>query len=207
MSHLFKSKKQREREDRRDRRKAFRHAENALDDVKERIRNMDREASTQWEQAREAMKGGERDKARRLLQGYRASQILAAKMEQKRWVFEQTLLKMDNARTDQEFASALAAVNAVTRIDPEKVENVFEKAGELLGEQETSDAIWKKLHDKEVSRSTHDLDDQLPGLDELEKQIEDEASLETGGTPGAVDPSLEDRLNQTRQRLDKIQGD
>ena len=47
MGMFFKSKQEREREERRDRRRAFRQAENAIDDVKERIATLDKKASAQ----------------------------------------------------------------------------------------------------------------------------------------------------------------
>lgn len=207
MSNLFKSKKQRERDARKERRRAFRQAENAVDDVKQRIQRLDKEASQQWEQAREAMKGGEREKARRLIQGYRASQILATKMEQKRWVFEQYLLKMENSKTDQEFAASLAAVNRVTHIDPEKVQNVFEEASDLLEEQAETDHFWKQLYNEESGEAQRGLEGQLPDLDALERQIEEEASLESGQGPGQSDQALQDRLGQARDRISKILKD
>jgi hypothetical protein len=207
MSFLFKSKKQRERDSRKERRRAFRQAENAVDEVKERIARLDKEATKQWDQAREAMKGGEREKARRLLQGYRSSQVLATKMEQKRWVFEQYLLKMENAKTDQEFASSLAAVNRVTTIDPELVENVFAEAGDLLEEQAEADQFWKQLYNEERGQAQRGLEGQLPDLDALERQIEEEAALESGQGSAQSDQALKDRLGQARERIGKILGD
>ncbi len=78
MSNLFKSKKEREKDERKEKRQAaFRQAENAIDDVKDSIREMEREGKTElWEQAREATKAGQKSVANRLLIGYRAQQVL-----------------------------------------------------------------------------------------------------------------------------------
>ena len=49
---LYQGKKERQKAERRDRRRAFRDAENRIDDVKQRTRDMERDAKKQWEQAR-----------------------------------------------------------------------------------------------------------------------------------------------------------
>lgn len=206
MSFLFKSKKAREREERRDRRKAFRQAENAIDGVKDRLKSMDREATKQWEAAREAMKAGEKEKARRLLTGYRATQVMLTKLEQKRWVFEQYLTKMEVARTDNEFASALAQVNKVTLIDPEAVADVFETSRELLDEQLDTERFWNRLYEKESGSAASNLESHLPSMEELEQQITQEAALETGQGSAPTDQALNERLGEARQRIDKILG-
>lgn len=203
MSHLFKSKKQREREERRDRRKAFRQAENALDDVKDRQKSLEKEASKQWEAAREATKAGEKEKVRRLLTGYRATQVMLMKLEQKRWVFEQYLQKMEVARTDQEFAAALAQVNKVTHIDVDHVADVFATSREILDEQLDADRFWNRLHEKETGAASGQLEDHLPTMDDLERQIADEAALEVGGKPA----DIESRLASAQERVAKILGD
>ena len=204
MSFLFKSKKAREREERRDRRKAFRQAENAIDSVKDRLVNMEREASKQWDAAREAMKAGEKEKARRMLTGYRATQVMLTKLEQKRWVFEQYLTKMEVARTDNEFASALAQVNKVTLIDPEAVADVFETSRELLDEQLDTERFWNRLYEKESGSAASNLEEHLPTMEQLEQQIAEEAALETGKGSIATDQALNERLRQARGRIDKI---
>ena len=134
MAFLFiKTKKEKERAVRKDRRRAYRQAENAVQDVKDRAKRMEKDADAEWQKARDALKEGKKAAAQRALTSYRAAQVLTTKLEQKRWVFEQYLMKMETAGTDAEFANALAAVNKVTDINPELVEDVFDTAGELLG--------------------------------------------------------------------------
>ena len=139
---FFKTKRERERQIRKDRRRAFRQAENAVLEVKDRAKRMEKDADADWQKAREALKEGKQAAAQRALTSYRAAQVLMTKLEQKRWVFEQYLMKMETAGTDAEFASALAAVNKVVDINPEMVEDVFDTAGELLGEQQDADRFW-----------------------------------------------------------------
>ena len=123
---LFMSKKAREREARRERRHAFRDAENAVDAVKEQQKRLEKEAQKHLEAVRAAKRAGEKAAANRALVSYRAALAMSMKLEQKRWVFEQYLVKMQTAQSDESFASALAALNRVVKIDPERVADVFD---------------------------------------------------------------------------------
>lgn len=202
MSKLFMSKEGRRKQARRERRKAFREAERAVDNVKDRIKQMEREADKQWVQAREAMKAGQKAAAQRSLTGYRASQVLMTKLEQKRWVFEQYVTKMDVAQSDQEFSEALAAVNKVVKIDPEQVADVFETSQDVLGEQMDADRFWARLHEKEMDGAAGALEDHIPSVEDLNRQLEHEAAAEVGGdSPESVNSDLDKRIGAGQDRV------
>jgi len=205
MGRLFRSKKDRMKDERRARRRAFRQAENAIEDVKDRIKQMDREAKQQWDQAREALKAGQKAAAQRQLTSYRAAQVLATKLEQKRWVFEQHLMKMEAAQTDSEFANALAAVNKVVQIDPDAVADVFDAAQDLLGEQVDADRFWSKLYEKEMDGASGALEDHIPSLEEMSSQLEQEAAVEIGGESAErVSSQLQDRIANGQDRVKRL---
>ena len=143
---------------------------------------MEKEAAKQWDQAREAMKSGQKAAAQRMLISYRASQVLMTKLAQKRWVFEQYLTKMQVAQSDQQFAEALDGLNKVIKIDPENVADVFEEAQDLLGEQVDADRFWSRLYE-EMDGATGALEDHIPSMDELSAQLESEATA--GGSAAA----------------------
>jgi hypothetical protein len=201
MGKLFMSREGRKRQERSERRKAFRDAERAVDNVKDRIRQMQREGDKQWQQARDAVKSGQKAAAQRFLTGYRATQTLAAKLEQKRWVFEQYLAKMEMARSDQDFSEALGGLNKVVQIDPEKVADVFESAQDLLGEQVDSDRFWERLYRKEMDGAEGSMEDYIPSLDQLSSQIEQEAAAEVGGATERVDSELDKRIGEGQARV------
>ena len=204
MSMLFKSKKEREREDRRDRRRAFRDAENRIEDVKDRVKQMQKDADKQWAVAREALKSGQKAAAQRGLVAYRASQVLQTKLEQKRWVFEQYLTKMQVAQTDQEFASAMGALNKVVQINPDQVADVFEASQDILGEQMDADRFWSKMYDKEMEGASGSLEDRIPTVDELSKQLEAEAGAEVGGSAEKAGAELDARVKSGQDRVKKL---
>jgi hypothetical protein len=204
--NLFKSKKERERDERRDRRHAFRQAENAIDDVKDRVKGMDKEAQKHWVAAREALKSGQKAAAQRALTSYRAAQVLSTKLEQKRWVFEQYLTKMQAAQTDNQFANALGALNKVIKIDPERVEDVFDTAQDLLGEQVDGDRFWDKLYGKEMEGASGALEDHIPTMDDLGKQLEQEVAAEVGGAaaPADANQAIDSRVAAGQERVKKL---
>ena len=206
MGMLFKSKREREKQARKERRRAFRQAENAVDDVKDRIRQLGKEAQKQWDDARDALKAGQQAAANRLLTSYRAAQVLMTKLEQKRWVFEQYLAKMQAAQSDNEFAEALGAVNKVVNIDPERVEDVFDASQDILGEQLDADRFWNKLYEKEMDGATGALEDHIPSVDELSEQLQAEAGADVSST-GAAEKAgneLDDRIGAGRDRVKKL---
>lgn len=207
MPTFFKSKKQREKEARRRRRQAFRQAQNAIDTVKDRIKQMEKDSGRKWEQARELLKSGQKAAAQRQITGYRAAQVLMMKLEQKRWVFEQYLMKMETAQTDTEFADALAAVNKVVAVDPEQVADVFEASQDVLGEQMDADRFWNKLYEKEMDGAKGALEDHIPTLDDMMQQLEDEAGAEigeAGADKEKVAGELGDRIGRGHERVKKI---
>jgi len=205
MGFLFKTKREREREQRRRRRRAFREAENRIDDVRDRIKKMDRESKTAWSQARDALKSGQKAAAQRALTSYRAAQVLITKLEQKRWVFEQYITKMDVARSDKEFAEALNGINRIMDIQPEQVEDVFEASQDILAEDMDANHFWTTLYTREMDGATGALEDHIPSMDELLQLLQDEASAEVGGgTAERVSEELEQRMKSGQERVKKL---
>ena len=97
-----------------------------------------------------------------------------------------------SAVTDSEFAKALAAVDKVTNINVEMVEDVFDEAGDLLAEAGDTDKFWAQMYGKEVEGSTGALQDHIPSMEDLEKSLQEEVA---GKIAGAVTPeSLEKEL-------------
>ncbi len=183
---FFKSKKEKEREARREKRHALRRAEGTIEEVTARIARMEKDADAEWARAREAAKEGKQAAAQRALTAYRAAQVLITKLEQKKWVFKQVLMKLETAGTDSEFAKALAAVNKVTNINVEMVEDVFDEAGDLLAEAGDTDKFWSQMYGKEVEGSKEALKDHIPSMEDLEKTLQEEVA---GKITGAVDPA------------------
>jgi hypothetical protein len=202
---LFKSKRERDRDVARQRRKAFRSAETAVDDVKGRIDKLKKDRDKSWTQARTYLKDGQKAASQRCVQTVRADEVLMAKLEQKRWVFEQLLNKLELAQTDQDFGVALDAINQVVKIDPDAVADVLDAAHEKLGDQVDIDKIWEKEHDKEMEGIETKMTDSIPSVEDLQKQLQDEALVEMSeGSRGAKESEEQvptAQIRDARRRL------
>ena len=198
----------RRRYERRERRHAFRDAETAKQDVIDRQKRLEKEAKESWEKAREALKSGEKAAANRALTAARAAQVLAMKLEQKRWVFEQYLTKMEVAQSDNQFAEALGAINKIIRIDPEHVEDVFGAAQDMLGEQVDADRFWNKMYESEMAGANGALQDHIPSMEEMSAELEQQVAAEVGGAaaPSAAGREIDDRIAAGQQRVKELLG-
>lgn len=189
---FFRTSKEKERAERREKRHALRKAESAVDEVTERIRKMEKDAEAEWVRAREATKEGKQAAAQRALTSYRSAQVLITKLEQKKWVFKQVLMKLETAGTDAEFAKALGMMNKVTNINPDLVQDVFDEAGDLLADAGDTDKFWAQMYGKETEGATGALQDHIPSMEDLEKTLQEEVA---GKISGSVIPeSLEKEI-------------
>ena len=215
LTDIFKSKKDRDREEAKKRRRAFREAEKAVDTVKDRVTRLKSDRDKSWAEARQYLKDGQKAAAQRGLQACRASEMLISKLEMKRWVFEQLLSKLELAKSDQDFTKSLEAINTVVQIDPEAVADVLDEVQDKIGEQVDTDKIWEKVYGKEMEGVENQMTDVIPSMEEMERQLQDEAAADLE-SPGIItetgqsetSPGLKEQIGQGRRRLkDLLEGD
>jgi CII-binding regulator of phage lambda lysogenization HflD len=118
-------------------------------------------------------------------------------------VFEQYLIRIRMGGTDQEFAAAMAAINAVVEIDPAKVEDVFAATKEKLDDQLDTEDFWKSLYKEEMSESAVKLDDMIPSMSDLEGQLDREAVDGVGAGVASADAALEKQIAERRESIKK----
>ena len=209
---LFKSKGEREKEERKKRRKAFRDAESAVDAVKDRVNGMKSERDKAWKEARQYLKDGNKAASQRSLQSVRANEMMMLQLEKKRWVFEQLLTKLEMSKTDQDFSQALSAINTVIKIDPEAVADVLDEVQDKLGEQVDIDKIWDKSYDKEMVGVEGKMTDTIPTVEDMMKDLEDEVVADVRG--GKVTESessggskVSEEIGEGREKLKRLLED
>lgn len=213
LDDFFKSKAQREKELRVKQRKAKRDAETAIDTVKDRANKLKADRDKAWKEARQYLKDGQKAASQRSLQSCRACEMLMTKLEMKRWVFEQLITKMELSQTDQDFTNALHALNAVIKIDPERVEDVLGEVEDKLGEQVDVDKIWERVYGKEMAGVETKMTDVIPSIEEMEQQLQDEVAEDIGDRKGTrkasekEDPGLAEKIGEGRARLRKLMED
>jgi len=104
-----------------------------------------------------------------------------------------------------EFSNALASVNKVVDIDPEKVADVFEASRDILGEQVDAERFWQRLYEKEMDGAAGALEDHIPSLEELSTQLEQEAAAEVSGrTAENVNAEIDERIKSGQERVKKL---
>jgi len=205
LGDLFKSSKQREQERTRVQRQAFRRAERAMEEVTTKLSGLEKRGKEAWRQARELAKSGEKAAAQRSLVQYRATQVLAAKLDQKRFAFEQSLVSLEMAGTDRDFASALNVLATVVDIDPERTDDILLAVDLKRGEQGEVDRLWQKEYQRHMEGVKGALEDYVPSMEELARQLEDEVAEEVGGaetTPGQAE--VADQIEEGRARVRKL---
>jgi hypothetical protein len=203
--NLFKSKRQRERERQREVRKAKMRAEDAAAEIGQRIRQMEKECKKDWESALVGKQAGDKYMVDRALRGYRARRLLMTKMDQKRWVFEQYVQNIAAMQVDGDFASALAGLVALVEIDPEQIEDVFETAREKLNESKETAQIWDREFWREMGSAENDLEETVPTLESLEKQLDAAAAgavLAGSETPSEVDAQISAGLAEVKKLME-----
>jgi len=205
LSQLFKSTKQREREKERERRQAFRRAEMALDEVNAKLKALEKKGRDAWAKAKELTRTGQKAAAQRALVTYRGTQVMAVKIDQKRFAFEQSLLTMEMAKTDGDFARALSLMAQVTEVDPDKVDDVLVTVDMKRSEQGEVDKLWQKEYRRFMEGAEGALEDFVPSLEELGAQIEDEAAQEIGTAEnGSASAELSEDIEKGRERVRKL---
>jgi len=174
LTDLFKTDKQRARDEAKRRRKAFRDADKALESVTESSRNLQAERDGHWNRAKDLLAGGQKTAATRCVHSVQRIELLLQKLQQKEWVSRTYLTKLRMARSDQDFASALRGITAVMDIDPEAVEDVFVEVQEKLGDQDELDKIWEGEHRRELEDIKGSLSDSIPSVESMLSDLEDE---------------------------------
>ena len=212
LGDLFKSKGEREKEERKKRRKAFRDAESAVDAVKDRVNGMKGERDKAWKEARQYLKDGNKSAAQRSLQSVRANEMMMLQLEKKRWVFEQLLTKLEMSKTDQDFSQALSAINTVIKIDPEAVADVLDEVQDKLGEQFDIDKIWEKSYDKEMVGVEGKMTDTIPTVEDMMKDLEDEVVADVRGgkvteTESSGGSKVSEEIGEGREKLKRLLED
>jgi len=200
LGDLFKSQKDRDREAQRTRRKAFREAENAVDVVKDRVAKLKQERDKAWGEARGYLQDGQKAAAQRSLQTCRAAELMGAKLELKRWVFEQLLTKLELAKTDQEFTHAMAAITTVVQIDPEAVADVMGEIEDKLGDQVDTDKVWEKMYGREMAGVESQMPDAVPSVADLMGQLQDEVAEDISADRPATSKAKEAEAPERRSR-------
>ena len=198
---LFKSTKELEREKSRARRKAISEAQRAAESVQERIASLKAERDRAWSEARNYLRDGQKAMAQSCLQTVRSSEAMLGRLERKRWMFNLYVTKMEMAKTDQDFASALGNLNRVMNIDADKVSDILSDTSDTLAEQSEIDKIWETEYSHETNGLAHA--DTIPSLDEMMANLEKEVVSDVAGGKHNAE-AIAAQIGEGRRNLQKL---
>jgi len=177
---LFKSKKQREREERKKKRRANRRVDNALDDIRGRVEELRKKRDADWDAARQYLKDGQKSAAARSVKACRATEMLMNRLDRKAWLWEQKVTNLGAAETDTEMAGALQEMVALSKIDPDTIQDTLDDVNFALDEQSDVDKALDREYAREMNGVETEMTDQVPSLEDMEKMLEDEVAAEIG---------------------------
>jgi len=208
---LFKSKKQRERDQRKKKRRASRRVDNALRDIHTRINELKAKRDRDWSAARKYLQDGQKAAAARSLKACRATEVLMTRLDRKAWLWEQKVTNLGAAENDTEMAAALQEMVALTKIDPDTMEDTLEQVSFALDEQADVDSVLDREYAREMQGVEGDLVDQIPSIEDMEKMLEDEVAAEIGSGRKVgeteTDPAVTDQIAEGRRRLKDLMSE
>ena len=217
VGRIFETDKERKRRIAKERRQAFRQADNAIGTIVTRINSLRARRQQQWEEARTYLKNGQKGAARRSLQGVRATELIIDQLEKKRFVFEQIVIRFEVAGTDEEFATALGSLNTVIEIDIDSVEDVLDIAQEKLGDQLDVDRVWEQVYQRDMGDVMTQPSDVVLSVDDMLASLEQETGMkvtepkaveETPAAPAETstvdDTDVNRRAGEGRRRIKEL---
>jgi len=193
---IFMTDDERKAAQKKRRRKALREAENAIDLVKDRCASLKAERDAKWAEARECVKHGQKAAAQRALNVVRFNDVLLIQLDQKRWVFENIITKMESAETDVSFAEALGTLLKVNTVDPDRIAEVLDEAAGKTDELAEVNKIWNKEYGKQMNGIA--ASEAVAGIDEMLAAVTKEAAAEIHGAHGG---GVKQSAENMRERL------
>jgi hypothetical protein len=170
MGRLFQTRRQREREERRDRLKATREAEESLQLLRARVSDIRKEAEGHWAEALRAQSSGQVELAKHRLASYRAAQGLLQRMETKALWVEQAVRNLQSAATDAEVAGVMERLSTSTLRLPERVDRALRAAKQVMKGSKSADQAWAAIgEDPDLAGAASDP--ALPSLADLESRL------------------------------------
>lgn len=209
---LFMSDREIRRMKERERARAFSTAENALESVHSKIRELKKARDKAWEEARNYLRDGQKVAAQQCLQTVQQNEINIGYLERKAWVFSQQITKMEMSDTDNDFSNALKVITATAEVDPDKIADTLEDTKEILDSQAAINKIWDKEYAKEMNGLENS--DAIPSMEEMMSNLEKEVIADVSGGKISIsssdsnqNASIHEEIGAGRRKLKEMLDD
>ena len=202
---LIETEKEKKVRIRKEKRQAFRKAESSIDDMKLKVKTLQKERDKSWQEARQYLKDGQKAAAQRCLQNVRANEVLMDRLEKKRWLSEKFITDLEAAESDTDLAKAMSAVNAVVDVDPDLTTDILDSVQEKLNDQSDIEKLWNKAHEKQMEGVENLLEDEIPSVDSMMIELSDEISGSSGAVENVKDPDAKTEQSEVvESAVDKL---
>jgi len=182
LSDLFKSKKTREREANRSKRRANRQGnrvvQKALRGITDNVKKIRAKRDADWDKAKDYLRSGQKAQAENLLRSCRAKEVLASKLEKKADFWENRHTKMQASQSDSEMANAMQELAVLNNVDPENIEDSMMAMDEMFEDQTEVDHIIEREHEKDMEDVSIQETDVVPSIEDMVSELESEVAVE-----------------------------
>jgi hypothetical protein len=197
---IFKSRRERELEDKRALREAFRKAERANERLRDDANRLKSERNRAWLDAKSSLSSGDKGGAQRHLQSIQAMEVHIAQIDKRRWSVDRIISKLRMSRADEEVMGAIKRLSDCISIEPERLDGVIAEVALRFEEQRETDRIWESAHASEVA-GLEAQGEPVPSIETMMKSLEQEVAVDVRAATERQPNELDQEIEAGRLRL------
>ena len=203
ITDLFKSETERKKERQRAMIRASMEVERAKQGLEGQITAQRKQRDAAFAKVQDYLRDGQKMAARREATAVSMAEKRIAALEQRSFVYSQKATALEMAKTDQEFASALANLNSAINVDAGKVIDTMTDVGMSMAEQDSITNVIESEYAKDMNGL--EQTDAIPSVDEVMAKAEAVVVADVSGGSGlkAGDDIMAD-ISEGRRRLQEL---
>lgn len=216
-SDLFKSTAQRELEKKRELRKKQHEAERGIDNMGDRIKELEKQKSAIWGKAIQATKAGQKTEAARLVQQFKALGVQISRIDKQRIVAQSRLTSVATAGDIGAVTGIIADLAKGQNIDATLIEGNLDQINEVSDDIRDVNQVIDKAYEKDMDRVASEAEQVNAETADVELMaaLEREAAAEVSGgkvvinvgKESAVETGdIDDGVSRLNARLAKLEG-
>jgi hypothetical protein len=195
---LFKSRRERELDEKRAVREAFRKAERANERLEVDAMRLKKERDQAWLDAKACLRAGDKTGTQLHLQSIRAMETHIGQLQKRRWSVERMIARLRLSRADEEVSGALKRISESMSIDPERLDHALTGVTDMFEEQSEAERIWSSIHDTELVGL--EAANEIPSMASMLTSLEQEVAVDVrADAERATD--VDSEIEAGRQRL------
>lgn len=216
-SDLFKSTEQRELEKKRELRRKQHEAERGIDNMGDRIKELEKQRSEIWGKAIQATKAGQKAEAARLVQQFKAYGVQISRIDKQRIVAQSRLTSVATAGDIGAVTGIIADIARAQNVDATLIEGNLDRINEAADDIRDVNQVIDKTYEKDMDRVATDAERESSETvdSELMAALEREAAAEVSGGKVIINVGkenevqtgdIDDGVSRLNARLAKLEG-